>query len=219
MKKVLLGLPIVVVLLIVALMATPFIATCGGADEAVTEVVQRCDKAVKFLGSDAHPARMGFACGSTEISGPSGTSSWSLPFTGENGRGTVYYQAIKENGEWNVVGAMLEAGDETIDLVACAGGAASSLQKLDGTFDGKVTSSTHEQIKTDMVCTGTIKRAAGETLAEVDVTCADTADAGEGTVVYRGRSEVRADMGSSEKGDETLRVWSQSPAWEIVVSL
>ncbi len=241
MKKLFVGLPIVVLVIVALLAVTPFLATCGGADEAVTSVVRRCDRATALLGKDAHPARMGLACGSTEISGPSGTSSWKLPYTGENGRGTVSYQAIKQNDEWSVVAATLDADGETIDLVACAGGAVSSLQKLDGTFDGKVTASTHETVKTDMICKGTITRSGGETLADVVVTCVDSATAGEGTVVYRGRSDVKADMGSSAKGDETLeytdtkgpvnatlifngpagtlRVWSQSPAWEIDVQL
>jgi hypothetical protein len=241
MKKLLFGLPIAVIVVVVALMATPFIGTCGGADEAVTSVVQRCDRATKLLGADAHPARMGLACGSTEISGSSGNASWQMPFTGENGRGTVSYQAVLQNDEWSVVAAQLEADGETIDLVACAGGTVSSLQKLSGSFDGKVTESTHESVKADMVCKGTLERKAGETMADVSVTCADSANAGEGTVVYRGRSEVTADMGSSAKGDEkleyndtkgpvnakltfdgptgSLRVWSQSPAWSISVSL
>jgi hypothetical protein len=239
--KLIVGLPIVVIVLLVALMATPFLATCGGADEAVTAVVKRCEPAVKYLGSDAHPARMGIACGSTKISGSEGTSSWTISYTGENGRGTVEYRAVKTNDEWNVIAATLETDTGTIDLVACAGGTVNALQKLDGSFDGKVTSSTHELVKVDMVCKGTLKRGGGETLAEVVATCADSANAGEGTVVYRGRSEVKADMGTSAKGDETLeyndtkgpvnatltfdgptgslRVWSQSPAWEINVAL
>ncbi len=241
MKRFLFGLPIAVVAIVVALMATPYLARCGGADEAVTSVVQRCELATKVLGTDAHPARMGMACGSTKISGSSGTASWTLPFTGENGRGTVRYQAVKQNDEWNVIAAELEADGETIDLVRCAGGAVNSLQKLSGTFDGKVTSSTHETVTVDMVCKGSIERASGETIAEVSVTCVDNATASEGTVVYRGRSTVTADMGSSGDGDEkleytdtkgpvnatltfdgpkgSLRVWSPSPAWEIVVAL
>ncbi|MFN0251902.1 MAG: hypothetical protein ACKV2T_33810 [Kofleriaceae bacterium] len=241
MTKLLVGLPIAVIVLVIALMATPFLSQCGGADEAVTSVVRRCDLATKYLGGDARPARAGLACGSTEISGDEGTASWSVPYTGENNRGTVSYKAVKVNDEWNVVAATLDADGQKIDLVACAGGSVNSLQKLDGSFDGKVTSSTHEQVKVDMVCKGTLSRKTGETLADVVATCADTADAGEGTVVYRGRAEVKADMGSSAKGDETLeyndtkgpvnatlkfegttgslRVWSQSPAWEIVVAL
>jgi hypothetical protein len=241
MSKFLFGLPIVVIIVVIVLMITPFISKCGGADEAVTSVVQRCELATKFLGKDARPARMGMACGSTKISGDEGTASWSVPYTGENNRGTVSYKAVKVNDEWNVVAATLETDGQDIDLVACAGGTVNSLQKLDGSFDGKVTSSTHEQVKVDMVCKGTLKRGGGETLADVVATCADSADAGEGTVVYRGRAEVKADMGSSKKGDETLeyndtkgpvnatlkfdgptgslRVWSQSPAWEIVVAL
>jgi hypothetical protein len=96
-------------------------------------------------------------------------------------------------------------------------------------------------VKVDMECKGTIERSRGETLADVSITCVDNATAGEGTVVYRGRSTVTADMGSSADGDEklqytdtkgpvnatltfdgpkgSLRVWSQSPAWEINVSL
>lgn len=239
--KLIVGLPIAIMVLIVVLMATPFLATCGGADEAVTSVVRRCEPAVKLLGEDVHPARMGFACGSTKISGAEGTASWTLAYTGENGRGTVSYNAVKQNDEWSVIAATLETGDTKIDLVACAGGAVNALQRLDASFDGKVVSSTHEQVKVDMVCKGTLTRVTGETLADVAVTCAESATAGEGTVVYRGRATVTADMGSSTKGDEkleyndtagpvnatlifdgptgTLRVWSQSPAWEIDVAL
>lgn len=241
MKKALLGLPIAVLVIVGLLMVTPFLGTCGGADEAVTELVRRCEPATKFLGKDVRPARMGLACGSTEISGSTGSASWSMPFTGENGRGTIAYSAIKQNGEWHVVAATLDADGQAIDLVACAGGAVNALQRLDGTFEGTVTESTHEQIEPGMYCTGTINRRAGETLADVVATCAESETAGEGTVVYRGRSEVKADMGSAAKGDETLayedtkgpvnatltfegatgslRVWSLSPAWEIRVAL
>lgn len=241
MNKLLLGLPLVVIVLVLALMATPFLATCGGADDAVTELVQKCDRATKLLGSDAHPARMGLACGSTKVSGSSGSSAWKLPYTGDAGRGTIAYQAVKHADQWAVVSAVLEVDGESIDLVACAPGTVNAVQRLDATFDGAVTSSTHEQVTAGMVCKGTLARSAGETLAEVVVTCADSATPGETTVVYRGRSEVTADMGGADKGDETmryadtkgpvnatlefagprgsLRVWSPSPVWEIVVAL
>lgn len=241
MRHALWGLPVVVLVIVGLLMVTPFLATCGGADDAVTALVQRCDCARAFLGTDAHPARMGLACGSTEVSGASGSASWTLPYTGDANRGTVTFQAVKQAGEWHVVAATLGTDGEAIDLVACAGGVVTPLQRLDGTFDGPVTASTHEQVTVGMVCSGTIARAAGETLADVVVTCADSRAASEGTVVYRGRSEVTADLGASAQGDEklhysdtkgpvnatlevdgatgSLRVWSQSPAWEIRATL
>ena len=122
LRSLVIGLPIVVIIVVIGLVAMPYLASCGGHGDAVTAVVKRCKRATDLLGDDAHPARIGCACGSTELSGGNGNASWSLAFTGSRDRGSVSYDAIKRGGEWVVDRATLEVGDEEIDLVACANG-------------------------------------------------------------------------------------------------
>ncbi|MBA3453787.1 MAG: hypothetical protein H0T42_11900 [Deltaproteobacteria bacterium] len=98
LRKALLGVPVVVLLVLGVFAATPFFATCGGHDEVVTSAVLRCPRAVELLGDDAHPVRLGMACGSTKISGASGNANWDLPYTGSRGRGTVTFAAEKRSG-------------------------------------------------------------------------------------------------------------------------
>src|SRR5678816_1081143 len=151
---------------------TPCLATCGGHDEAVTAMVRKCPRAIALLGDDAHPARLGLACGSTETSGDSGHASWNLPYTGSRGRGTVSFTAMKSDDRWQVLRAALEVDDETIDLVACAGGATAAgpgVDSVSATFDGSVIRSTHPTILTGSTCTGTLRREQGATTAYVTV--------------------------------------------------
>lgn len=179
LRKVLFSLPIAVVVGLCVFAMTPCLATCGGHDEAVTAVVRKCPRAIALLGDDAHPARLGLACGSTETSGDSGNASWNLPYTGSRGRGTVSFTAIKSDDAWQVLRAVLEVDDETIDLVACAGGAIAASaggEPVTATFDGNVIRSTHATILTGSTCTGTLRREQGAATAHVTVQCTATAE-------------------------------------------
>jgi len=192
LRKALVGIPIVVLVVALLFAATPFMATCGGHDEEVTAVLLRCPRAVELIGDDAHPAKLGLACGSTKTSGDSGTAGWDLPYTGSKGRGTVSFRAWKDRGEWEIGTAVLEAGGETIDLLLCggpgpvrnAGGgggggtgggggqlAQTNADAATATFDGKVIRSNHPTILTGSTCQGTMKRERGATTAAVSVTC------------------------------------------------
>jgi Cytochrome oxidase complex assembly protein 1 len=205
------GLPPIVILILVCLMALPFCASCGDHDEAVTELVRRCKRATMLLGDDPHPARMGVACGSTEVSGGNGHASWSTPYTGSRARGTVSYDAIKRGGNWSVDRASLEVGDETIDLIACTAGAAPSpppsgggggarlsqtnADAFEGTVAGTVIRGTHPTIATGTECMGTLRRERGSPTAHVVVTC--------GTApLYDGHGSITLDVRDATRRDD-----------------
>src|SRR5690349_12656833 len=181
LRNALLGVPFVVVILLVVFAVSPFLATCGGHDEVVTAAVLRCPRAVELLGEDAHPVRLGIACGSTKSSGNSGVARWGLPYTGSRGRGTVSFDAEKWGDEWQLHRAELEMDGESIDILACSsrppsrpsGGqiVQTNADAATATFEGKVIRSTHPTILTGSTCVGTLKRERGATTAHVTVTC------------------------------------------------
>lgn len=180
LRNAIIGVPFVVLVTLAVFAATPFLATCGGHDEVVTAAVLNCPRAVELLGTDAHPIRLGMACGSTKVSGASGLARWELPYTGSRGRGTVSFDAEKRAGNWLLHHAVLELGGESVDILACSGGPASApggsivqtaADPASATFEGKVIRSTHPIILTGSVCTGTLKRERGATTARVTVTC------------------------------------------------
>lgn len=212
-RRVLFGLPVIVLVILGVLVLMPWLATCGGHDEAVTELLLRCPRAKELIGDDAHPARLGCACGSTETSGGTGQASWSMPFTGERGRGTVSFDAEKHGGEWTVLRAQLEVGDETIDLVACGGGGGARRTargaepglvqtNADGAtaaFDGKVIRSTHPAIGKDTTCAGTLQRERGATTAKLTVRCKAGA---EEMTIYDGSGAFTLDVRDPGRRDD-----------------
>jgi hypothetical protein len=212
MKKALLGLPLVVIGLLVVLCGLPFCATCGEHDEAVTELLLDCPRAVDLIGDDAHPARIGVACGSTEVSGSSGSASWNLAYTGARGRGDVSYEAVKRDDTWTVIRAFLEVDGETVDLVHCPGkklpapARALAQTNADGataTFDGKVLRSTHATIVVGSVCKGTLARERGSPFAQVTVRCTGgAAEASDDLLAYDGRGDFALDVVDATRGDD-----------------
>lgn len=245
LRAVLIGVPPVVLLVLAILLALPFCATCGGQGEAVADLVKRCKRATELLGDDAHPARIGVACGQTETSGGNGNASWSFPYTGSRARGTVSYDAFKRGGVWTIDRATLEVGGETIDLVACAAPprqpaaptgtlSQTNADAAQATFSGKVIRSTHPTLAVGAECTGTLDRDRGSPSAHVVVTC--------GTDLYDARGAFKLDVLDPTRSDDdhleyedvggtpacrlsaangkgTLTVWSTTPAWELVVDL
>lgn len=180
LRNALVGVPVVVLITLAVFAATPVLATCGGHDEVVTAAVLRCPRAVELLGDDAHPVRLGMACGSTKVSGASGMARWELPYTGSRGRGKVSFDAEKRAGDWLLHHAVLEQDGESIDILACSGGSPgagggqivqTAADAASATFEGKVIRSTHPTILAGSICTGTVKRERGATTARATVTC------------------------------------------------
>jgi len=219
LKKALFGVPVIVLIVLAVFAATPFLATCGGHDEVLTAAVRRCPRAVELLGDDAHPARLGMACGSTKISGDSGSASWRMPFTGSRGRGTISSVAYKRDGDWQLDGAVLEIGAEKIDILACAGVTPGGSRPSGGIvqtnadaasarFDGKVIRSNHPTILSGSTCSGTLKRERGATTAHATVTCkagvgesGGAAPAGE-LALYDGDGTFSMEVGDPSRRDD-----------------
>jgi len=204
-RRALLGLPVIVLVVLGVFAATPMLATCGGHDELVTEALLRCPRAKELLGDDAHPARLGMACGSTETSGGSGRASWKLPYTGSRDRGTVSFDAEKRGGEWMLLNAVLEVGDETIDLQACSGTsrpgriAQTNADAAGAELDGKVIRSNHSMIAQGSTCTGTLRRERGATTARMTVRC----NGGEGDIaIYDGSGTFTLEVGDPSRRDD-----------------
>ena len=213
MRRYLLGLPVVALLVLAVFALTPCIAQCGDAAETVTVAVRACPRAVELLGSDAKPARLGMACGSTKVGGNHGTASWTLPYSGARARGSVSYSAEKRGGEWHLEEATLEVDGETIDLVACSrktsppGGPATLAQTnadaATATFDGKVLRSTHPTIPVGATCRGELVRERGSPSAHVKVSCdPGTAEASGATVLYEGTGNFMLDVRDPARRDD-----------------
>jgi hypothetical protein len=216
-RALLMGLPLVVIIVVLCLAGLPFCASCGDHDDAMTAVLKRCKRATDLLGDDAHPARLGIACGSTEVSGNRGNASWSRAYTGSKNRGDVTYDAIKKGGEWTIESATLTVGDEEIDLVACANGGAKPAGRLaqtnaDGakaTFTGKVIQSTHPTIAVGATCTGDLDRARGSPTARVRVRCGAGAEA---TVAYDRGGSFTLDVRDASRPDDDHIEYDDSEA-------
>jgi hypothetical protein len=205
-RRALLGVPVIVLVVLGIFAATPVLATCGGHDELVTEALLRCPRAKELLGDDAHPARLGMACGSTETSGGLGKASWSMPYTGSRDRGTVSFDAEKRGGDWMLYRAVLEVGGETIDLLACSeaprpGGrpVQTNADAASAELDGKVIRSSHSTIAVGSTCTGTLRRERGATTARMTVRC----KGGEGDVaIYDGTGTFEMQVGDPSHRDD-----------------
>lgn len=225
MWRLVIGLPIVVLVLLVLFVMTPAIASCGEHGDLAAEAVLSCPRARELIGDDAHPARIGLACGTTEAEGNYGRASWSVPFTGERGRGTVSYDASEHAGEWTLDRATLEIGDETIDLVACTRPARPARPKnplaqtnadaTTATFDGKVIRSNHPSIAERATCHGELKRERGSASAHVKVTCERGGDAPGQTQVYDGSGGFSLDVRDSTKRDDDRGEYDDSKTSDV----
>lgn len=210
LRSLVIGLPFVVIIVLICLVALPYCASCGGHGDAVTAILKRCKMATDLLGDDAHPARLGCACGSTELSGGNGTASWSVAYTGSRDRGSVSYDAVKRGGEWTVDRATLEVGDQEIDLIACANAGRATAKKpgrlsqtnadaAQAKFDGKAIRSTHPTLAAGTTCIGTMERERGSPTAHVAVSCGTGAEA---TVAYDGRGSFTLDVRDASRPDD-----------------
>jgi hypothetical protein len=215
-RRLLFGLPAIVLVVVAGFALTPCVARCGDADDLVTETLRQCPRARQLLGDDAAPARFGFACGQTETEGAYGHASWSMPYSGSRGRGTVEYAAEKRAGVWRLDAATLEVDGETIDLVPCAMQtrprqpqppkqmatlAQTNADAVTATFDGKVLRSTHPTIATGTGCRGTLSRERGSPFAKVKVECAAAAGSS-GSTLYDGTGSFTLDVGDPARRDD-----------------
>lgn len=217
-RRVLLGLPLGVLVVLGIFTVTPFLATCGDHSKLVTETVLRCPRAKELLGDDVHPARLGMACGSTETSGGTGQASWSTPYTGSRGRGTVSYDAEKHGGDWVLHRAVLEVGGEEIDLLACTGArrpegsiVQTNADAANADFDGKVIRSSHPAIAVDATCTGTLRRDRGATTARMTVRCRSGAT---DLTLYDGTGAFKLEVGDPSRRDDDRTEYDDSKTTE-----
>jgi hypothetical protein len=207
MWRLLIGLPIVVIVLLILFVMTPAIASCGDHGDLVTEAVLQCPRARELIGDDAHPARIGLACGTTETEGNYGRASWAVPYTGSRGRGTVKYDASEHAGEWTLDRATLEFDDEVINLLQCRRRpppssksattvlAQTNADAATATFDGKVIRSNHPTIREGATCRGELERARGSASARMKVTCERGGDAP--VALYDGTGSFTLDVRDS----------------------
>lgn len=215
MRRLLFGLPPLALLVLSLFALTPCMATCGEADELVTEAVRACPRARALLGDDAKPARMGLACGSTEIEGAYGRASWSLPYAGARGRGTVSYAAEKRADAWQLDAATLEVDGETIDLVACARPrprtgappratlAQTNADAVTAKFEGKVLRATHPTLREGASCRGQLSRERGSPFARLSVECdPGTAESVGASVLYDGTGSFTLDVRDPARRDD-----------------
>lgn len=206
MWRLVFGVPVVVIILLLFVF-TPAISRCGDHGELVEEAVRNCPRALQLIGDDAHPARVGWACGTTEQEGNYGRASWSVPYTGSRNRGTVDYDASEHAGTWTLDRATLEVGDEEIDLVACSRKAPpkpaqvlaqTNADAATAKFDGKVIRSTHQTIKVGATCRGELERERGSPSAKVKVSC----DTPTPVDIYTGTGGFTLDVRDATRRDD-----------------
>jgi len=210
MRPVLFTVPAVGLLVLAVFGLMPCMATCGEADDLVTQAVHACPRAVELLGNDAKPARLGVACGTTESKGSYGRASWGLPYTGSRARGSVNYAAEKRAGYWHLDAATLEVEGETIDLLACSLGAQRAQQPAalaqtnadaaTAKFDGNVLRSTHPTISQAATCRGELTRERGSPFARVKVECEPPT--GGALVLYDGSGSFTLDVRDPTRSDD-----------------
>lgn len=77
--------------------------------------LQANSEAISILGT---PVSTGFPMGNIEVSGPTGKASLSFGVHGSKSKGTVYLDAVKELGKWNVnqIELEVEGKQERLDL-------------------------------------------------------------------------------------------------------
>jgi len=100
-----------------------FLESCGlgPVEEQIMASIEACPAATAALGANVSPAP-GWSCGNLETGGGNGHANWSFAVSGSDGRGSVSFNAVEQFGTWHLGLAVLEVGDETIDLLTCGGG-------------------------------------------------------------------------------------------------
>lgn len=68
-------------------------------------VLQASPEGIAKIGK---PVKTGFPMGSIQVAGPSGTASLSYSVSGPQGQGTVYFEATKDMGRWQIDRFVLE---------------------------------------------------------------------------------------------------------------
>lgn len=98
---------IVIFIALFAGMCVAILASLKGSDayRISVQALESDQEAVEMLGQ---PISTGTPGGSIEVSGPDGEASLSFSAEGPNGEGTVYVEATKSLGEWQIDEAVLE---------------------------------------------------------------------------------------------------------------
>lgn len=111
---------LITIVAIIGLFVVLFFSIMAGLkhSEAYTLAVQALELNTRAVSALGQPIETGAPMGSIEVSGPSGYASMSFSAEGSDRAGTVYFEAVKKLGHWEMNAAVLELddSDERIDL-------------------------------------------------------------------------------------------------------
>ncbi len=86
------------------------------SSEAYTLAVEKLETSQEAVSVLGEPITTGSPMGSIEVSGPSGYASMSFSAEGSVQSGTVYIEAVKELGRWEINAAVLELDDSGLRI-------------------------------------------------------------------------------------------------------
>lgn len=103
---------------IIALFVILFFSIIAGmkSSEAYKLAVQQLETSQEAVSVLGEPISTGAPMGSIEVSGPSGYASMSFSAEGSKESGTVYFEAVKEMGRWEMNAAILELDDSGLRI-------------------------------------------------------------------------------------------------------
>ncbi len=110
----------VIFMLVVLPAAMYLMPMCDGAYDPAFQALNQCPAATAVLGAPIERSAIGVACGSSETQGGGfGHAQWSMPVAGSQASGTFQYAGQASGGQWAIMRAQLEVGNQYISVVPC----------------------------------------------------------------------------------------------------
>jgi hypothetical protein len=170
--------------------------SCGNVGDYALQRLRACPAAVELLGDDIDTT-FGLSWGSTESQGNMERAAVRLPVAGSKASGAYHYAADRIGNDIRFSGT-LEVGDAVVDVAKCTGGAMADAEAAhtgSGSFDGKVSRSTHPNVAVGGTCNGTFTLRGTKKPAELLVKC-------DGVEVYRGEARAQNDVNDPDNPDD-----------------
>ncbi len=200
--------------------------SCSDIGDHAMKKLRACPAAVEALGDDIDIS-YGMTCGSMESQGGLERATVWIPVAGSKASGEFHYSGDRVGNSLRF-SAQLTVGDRSLDIGTCspaAGGVAASRASEaahtgQGSFDGKVSRSTHPNVAAGGFCNGSFTLRGARKPAQLLIKC-------DGVVVYRGQPAARNEAGDPDDPDDDQLTLSdgdtsdvdQSPALEFSARL
>ena len=113
---------------VLILIVMPLFGAIMTPPETRTKLMKKlnsCVAVTNILGKDIEPYYFGLSMGNSQDRGGFGHKSWTIPVSGEKGKGLLTYNLEKHGGRWSLINASIKTGGiifplgKDINLMAC----------------------------------------------------------------------------------------------------